>query len=165
MNEVDALQLALATLHQSVYAYGLAGARLRGGFARGLALRRLDEERRRRDRLTVLVERAGVTPTPAAPGYQPPQPVNDQAEALQLLATVETAASGAAWELVASTRANSPARREGVRWLENAAVTEQTWAALAAQKSTAEPEPVTGPAFPGQPAASQPSTTPTSSPS
>ena len=163
MTEVEALQRALATLHQSVYGYGLAGAHLRTHIARDLALRHLDEERERRDRLAALVQRAGATPAPAAPAYQPPDAVTGREAALHLLVRLETSASQAALNLVASTTANEPARREAVLWLIDAAATAQTWGALAAQTSTTETGPLTGPAFPGQPAASQPSTTPTSS--
>ena len=150
MTRTDALQRALVALHQSIYGYGLGGAHLRNATARRWALQRLAEQQQLRDRFARLVQAAGATPTPPATSYQPPSPVVDEASARRLFRDLETAASGAAWDVVATSAKGDAARREGVSWLTDAARWAWTWSAFDRARSgdtTAE----LGPALPGQP--------------
>jgi uncharacterized protein DUF4439 len=150
MTELDALQRALARLHEAVYGYGLAGSRL-SHTLRPLAATRLRETQLLRDAVSVQARRAGATPTPGALAYTPPTPVVDQASALDLLANIESAAAGAAWDLVAASGPETTSRRLAVGWLSAAAAAGFEWR-LAGNVSgpAASAVPAFGPALPGQ---------------
>jgi hypothetical protein len=153
MTLVDALQEALALEHEAVYGYGLVVARLRGK-ARRLATEALQRHQQRRDDLAAMVAALHRDPTPAAPAYLPPHPVDDRHTAVSLAGRIEQAAAGAAWDLVAATAAASSGRRLAVSWLRDAATTSAEWDALLGSAPAA---------LPGQPEPSHPSTSSTSS--
>src|SRR4051794_27919255 len=102
MTELDALQRALALLHEAVYGYGLAGANL-GRSLRPIAAAQLREAQLLRDAGAAQVRRPGASPTPAGVAYAPPGPGVDQASAVGLPVSLEAAASGSAWDLVAAS--------------------------------------------------------------
>ena len=88
LDEVTALQQALAAEHAAIYAYGIAGAFVpaeaqrdaRAAHAGHLA---------RRDRLAARLHDAGRIPAAPAPIYDLPGPVTDPASAQALLTVVE----------------------------------------------------------------------------
>jgi hypothetical protein len=137
MTDLEALQAALAAEHAIIYGYGVAGARLTGK-AEALATASIRVQRERRDTLSGLVTAAGATPVAAAPAYRTPFPVTGATTARRLAAALETGGTGAAWDLVAASAPDSPARRLAVAWLSDAAVRIARWG-----------EPV--PPLPGQP--------------
>src|SRR3954447_4837834 len=150
MTELDALQSALARLHEAVYGYGLAGAHLHRAL-RSFAAVRLRETQVLRDAVAAQVNRRGGTPTPAAPAYTPPTPVVDPASAADLLANIEAASAGAAWDLVAASEPDTRSRRLAVGWLSSAARAGFEWRAVA--QTVTEPSATMpfGPSLPGQP--------------
>jgi hypothetical protein len=154
---IRALQAALDVEHRVVYGYGVVGAHLTGG-PRRLAARRLAAHQLLRDRVAAIVAAAGASPVVAQPAYALPFPVEDAAAALRLASDLEDAVAGAAWDLTAASRPETDVRHIGVTTLAAA------WRRLV--RGSVDP------ALPGrplgssaQPAPSQPSITPTSSPS
>ena len=126
MNELEALAAAVALEHQVVYGYGVAGAHL-GGAQRRRARAAYDRHRLRRDQLaTFIAERKGTVPA-AAPAYALPFPVTGAPTARELLARLEDACAGAAWDLTAAAPAGSDVRRIAVRWLTEAATAAASW--------------------------------------
>src|SRR3954452_6838298 len=148
MTELDALQRALARLHEAVYGYGLAGPHLSRAL-RPVAAARLRETQLLRDAVAAQVRRAGATPTPAAVAYSPPGPVVDQASAVDLLVSIESAASGAAWDLVAASGPDTTSRRLAVGWLSAAARAAFEWRGAATFIGQTPSAAVFGPALPG----------------
>ena len=142
MTEAEALRAAVGVEDQAIYGYGLGGAHLLGR-ERARALAALDAHRLRRDRLVSLLARTGATPPVALPAYAPPFPVTDHSSARKLCAALEDACAGAAWDLVAASRAASASRSLGVPWLTDAAVAAAAWRAGTVAGN---------PAMPGQPA-------------
>jgi len=128
VNEVEALRAAVAVEDQTVYGYGLAGARLTAR-DRARALTALDAHRARRDQLVTALTRTGGAPPTAAPAYIPPSPVIDSRSARSLCAALEDACAGAAWDLAAATAAATPTRALAIRWLSDAAVAAAGWRA------------------------------------
>ena len=149
---IDALQSGLAVEHQAVYGYGLVAAQLRKA-ERKRALDALEAHQLRRDEIAELITGLRAEPTPAAPAYVPSTPVVDETSARALAAGLEDASAGAAWDIVTAAPASSRSRLLGVAWLADAADRGRFWQLL--QGSTP-------PALPGQPSASQPSTSGTS---
>lgn len=164
MTVTDSLQQALAIEHQVIYGYGVLGAHLSGRDAitdgpvtQQQAAARLDQHKVLRDRLAALLRSRHQQPTPAAAAYALPFPVTNETEAAHLGQTLERAAAQSAYAVIAQATRSSAERRLMIAALAEAATWEGQW-------TIAIPEPFAW-AFPGQPAASQPSTTPTSSPS
>jgi hypothetical protein len=152
---VDALQAALAVEHQVVYGYGVVGARQRGA-ARRDAGSCLTRHQGLRDALARLVVTRGGTPVPAEPAYALPFAVDGALAAATLGARLEDATSGAAWDVLAVTTATDTRERHlGISALTSSAEWSARWRAASGEPAL--------PPFPGQPTASQPSTTPTSS--
>lgn len=122
---VRALQRALAAEHAAVWVYELVTAFLPNAFDDGVAAG-VAEHRDRRDACRRVLGRAGVTPRPAAPAYPPPEPVTDEASAVELVVVTETEVAAAwhgvlersdGWELrTASTRALVAAASRGTAW-------------------------------------------------
>jgi len=137
----EALQAALGVEHQAVYGYGLAAAHV-AGRQYSAALTALADAEARRDRLADLLRRRGRVPAAAAPAYLPPAPVTGATSALALCLSLEHAAEGAAWDLIAASSPNDEVRTLGVHWLGVAAVRAAKWAGASA---SAEP------ALPGRP--------------
>ena len=72
---IAALQSALAGEHAAVFGYGVVGARCAPSDA-ALAVASYSTHRRRRDRLTEIVEHSGGTPVAAHAGYLLPDRLN-----------------------------------------------------------------------------------------
>ncbi|MEU8223165.1 ferritin-like domain-containing protein [Kribbella sp. NPDC048915] len=88
MNQVEALQAALAGEHAALYGVGVAGGKLRGSrFTAATAA--FETHRTRRDRLSALLVAAGETPAAAEPAYTLPRPVTNAATATALVLVVE----------------------------------------------------------------------------
>ena len=157
MTPLEALQAALEIEHQVVYGYGVVGARVAArsqGVTREECIRRLDEHRALRDALEALVRQLGATPETGSLAYDLPFPVRRWTEAARLGVVLEDATAGAMWDLAEAASGGSPPRRLAVTQLAAAA----EWAALWRESGFTGGWP---PALPGQPATSQPSTSPT----
>ena len=157
---IEALRAALRIEYQVVYGYGIVGAHLRD-HDQQYAADRLAAHQRLRDSLLALDTGDNEPPT-ARPAYRPPFPVTDATSARALAIRLEDGAAGAAWDVIASDRAGSPARKVAVAALGDVATAAAHWRARAGA--------IDDPALPGAPsgldqAASQRSTTPTTSPS
>ena len=157
---IDALRAALRVEYQVVYGYGIVGAHLRGHDQK-YAADRLAAHQLLRDSLLAL-DTGDTDPPTAQPAYLPPFPVTDATSALALAIRLEDGAAGAAWDVIATERAGSQARKIAVPALGDVATAAAHWRARAGA--------VEEPALPGAPpgmdqAASQRSTTPTTSPS
>jgi len=99
---VAALQNALAAEQAASYGYGIVGARLpQGSAAQAAAASDWVVHVRARDGLTQLISSHGATPTPAAPAYQLPFPVDSPTQANALAATLEDRVAAAYLGLVA----------------------------------------------------------------
>ncbi|HET6815972.1 MAG TPA: DUF4439 domain-containing protein [Mycobacteriales bacterium] len=166
MSLVEALQRALAIEYQVIYGYGVLGAHLTAGketnaaATPAMALQRLQEHQDLRDRLAELVHAAGRTPVTAEPAYRLPYPVTDPSGARRLAQHLENTVASAAYAVIAASRPDSPARALMIGALIDAADWQTRWAV-----ADFAPFAFPFPGRPGQPAAIQPSTTPTSSPS
>ena len=156
MTLLQALEAALEIEHQVVYGYGVVGAHLAGA-RQASAADALATHQRRRDTLGEEIRSAGGRPAAGEVAYALPFPVHDAASAASLGATLETAASQALWNLVAATSAGGRGRRLAVGWLAESTRLLDEWKLVSGGQDLV--------ALPGQPAASQASTTPTSSPS
>lgn len=128
MSELTALKAALAAEQAISYGYGVVGAHLSGA-PRRYAAQRLLTHQRRADRLSSLITALGAVPPAALPAYRLPIVVDGATTARRLAAHLEDGATGAAWDLAAATAAASPARREAVNWLTDAAVSTAHWGA------------------------------------
>jgi hypothetical protein len=152
----SALAAAARIEDEVVYGYGVVGAHL-GGKLQRVAASRLAAHQALRDRLRAV----GGTGSAAAPAYELAVPVVDAATALALAIRLEDAAGAAAYALVVASGAGGAARRLAVAMLTDVATAAARWRRISAAAD--------GPAFPGQPvaaaSASQPSITPTTSPS
>ena len=165
MSLVDALQRALAIEQQVIYGYGVLGAHLSDPNELGHpapspddARDRLDQHLELRDRIATLVKATGRTPVAGEAAYRLPFAVDSASAARKLGQELEQSAAGAAYDVIAASAPHSPERRVLAAALTAAADWQAQWA-LADFEPYANPFP----GRPGQPAASQPSTTPTSS--
>jgi hypothetical protein len=88
VNQVEALQAALAGEHAALYGVGVAGGKLSGArFA--AATDTFARHRDNRDHLSALLVAAGETPVAAEPAYDLPQPVTNAATAAALILLIE----------------------------------------------------------------------------
>jgi hypothetical protein len=165
MSLLTALQDALAVEYQAVYGYGVVGAHAGYFFGPGAPVHdraqvegRLDAHKAVRDQLAQLITAMHAQPVPAAAAYRLPFPVEKHDAAARLGRQLEQAAQRAAWTVIAASASASPARTLMVSALAGAAEWDARWAFDSGELLSV-------PALPGQPDASQPSTTPTSSPS
>lgn len=168
MSVVDALQDALAIEHQVIYGYGVVGAHVSNP---GLQLNslmpsqaavqlRLRQHQELRDHIAALVRSARQAPVSAATAYQLPFVVTGPSAARRLGLLLEQSVGSAAYDVIAASERRSPERALMIRSLTAAADWQARWTV-----ADLTPYAVPFPGRPGQPAASQPSTTPTSSPS
>ncbi|MFE9428878.1 ferritin-like domain-containing protein [Kitasatospora sp. NPDC006697] len=97
-----ALQAALAGEHAAVYAYGVIAARTPSGPHRDDVRSCYAFHQARRDSWDRLLAGAGATPAAAAPGYQLPFAVPDEASAARLAAEVERRLGAGYADLVAA---------------------------------------------------------------
>ena len=154
MTLLEALEAALEIEHQVVYGYGAVGARLAGALQTSAA-DALATHQRRRDALAAGVRAAGGHPGAGEVAYALPFPVHDVESAATLGCALESSASQALWDLIAVTRSAGSRRRLAVQWLAESARLLDEWTLVSGRHELV--------ALPGQPPASQPSTTPTSS--
>ena len=125
---VTALQQALSAEHAAIWTYGLVSAYLSAGFTKATT-EGAAEHVKRRDFCERVLSASGTTPVSAEAAYVPPKPVNDEASAKAVVATVESDTT-AAWRgvvgqtddpglrttathaLIASARRGTPWRME-----------------------------------------------------
>lgn len=125
---VEAAQRVLATEHEALYAYGVAGGVVDPASAEAARARdSYDIHRTRRDRLEDTVRRLGAEPVAAAPGYSLPAPVAGAASSARLAVRVEDRCGASYAELVASSA--GPLRRVAIGWLSDAATRGLAWGA------------------------------------
>jgi hypothetical protein len=108
MNQLEALQAALAGEHAALYGVGVAGGKLSGAKFRD-ATAAFDLHRDNRDRLSALVVAAGETPVAAEPAYELPQAVTNAATASALILLIERRIAAVYGDLVEA--AEQPAVR------------------------------------------------------
>ncbi|OLR94676.1 hypothetical protein BJP25_09800 [Actinokineospora bangkokensis] len=137
-----AVQAALGAEHAAVWVYGLVSAFLPASFDEGIQVGAV-AHRARRDATERLLGAAGATPRPAEPAYLPPQPVTDQAGALNLVITAEQDGT-VAWRAVLERTDDADIRQLAAGALTEEAVRATRW------RLTAGATPATPP-FPGQP--------------
>jgi Domain of unknown function (DUF4439) len=121
---------ALAAEHAAIWGYGVAGGHLAAG---ALDLAR-QSEAAHRDRRDVLIEQlsgAGDPPPAAAPAYDLPFPVTDQASALRLAVQIEER-TGAVWRATLP-QLTGDARRAPLNALTDCAVRAARWRRLTGQ--------------------------------
>ncbi|MFD7156955.1 ferritin-like domain-containing protein [Kribbella sp. NPDC059898] len=125
MNEVDALQAALAGEHAAVYGVGVAGGKLNGARFRA-ATDLFGAHRDNRDHLSALIVAAGQTPVAAQPAYQLPQPVTNAATATALILYVERRIAAVYGDLVEAAE-QAPVRLFAIDALQTAAGNQLAW--------------------------------------
>lgn len=108
MNQVEALQAALAGEHAALYGVGVAGGKLSGARFRD-ANDTFEVHRDNRDRLSALLVAAGETPVAAQPAYDLPQAVISTATATAVVLLIERRIVGVYGDLVEA--AEQPAVR------------------------------------------------------
>lgn len=108
MNQVEALQAALAGEHAALYGVGVAGGKLSGARFRD-ATDTFEIHRDNRDRLSALLVAAGETPVAAQPAYDLPQAVINTATATALVLLIERRIAAVYGDLVEA--AEQPAVR------------------------------------------------------
>lgn len=108
MNQLDALQAALAGEHAAMYGIGVAGGKLNGARFRA-ATDLFGAHRDNRDHLSALIVAAGQTPVAAQPAYQLPQAVTNAATATALVLLIERRIAAVYGDLVEA--AEQPAVR------------------------------------------------------
>jgi hypothetical protein len=119
-----ALQSVLSAENAAIYGYGLAGAHLTGSQFTA-AQQDWNDHRAARATLTTMIMRLGADPTPAAPAYRPPFPVNSAGAAASLAAMLENGVLTAYLALVAL---DDPALRSfGAQRMQTAAIRAAYW--------------------------------------
>jgi hypothetical protein len=108
MNQVEALQAALAGEHAALYGVGVAGGKLNGAKFRQ-ATELFEAHRTNRDRLSALIVAAGQTPVAAEPAYDLPRAVVNSATAAALVLVIELRIAAVYGDLVEA--AEQPAVR------------------------------------------------------
>ncbi len=108
MNQVEALQAALAGEHAALYGVGIAGGKLTGARFRA-ATAAYERHRRNRDSLSEFVVGAGEAPAAAEPAYDLPQAVTNAATASALILLIERRLAAVYGDLVEA--AEQPAVR------------------------------------------------------
>ncbi|MFF0340712.1 ferritin-like domain-containing protein [Kribbella sp. NPDC004875] len=108
MNQVEALQAALAGEHAAMYGVGVAGGKLTGARFRD-ATDTFEQHRDNRDKLSALLVAAGETPVAAEAAYDLPQAVTNTATATALVLLIERRIAAVYGDLVEA--AEQPAVR------------------------------------------------------
>ncbi|WP_030246017.1 ferritin-like domain-containing protein, partial [Streptomyces sp. NRRL S-350] len=124
---LTALQNALSAEHAAIYGYGIVGAHLPDDQQRADARTAHAAHQARRDAWQRLLTSLGVTPAPAAGGYQLPFPVASPADAGKLAAHLETGLTTVYADLVAAVAA--PHRLTAATALRECAVRARRWGA------------------------------------
>lgn len=120
------LSAALAGQYAAIYAYGRAGGRLRTD--QGIALAQLARHRTDRDQLRAWLLEDGEQPQPPAPAYELPGPLQTDAQARALLATVQLRMIPVLVALL-SDQTDEARRRWAVRAVRRAATSALGWGA------------------------------------
>ena len=125
MNQLEALQAALAGEHAALYGVGVAGGKLSGARFRA-ATDSYEQHRSNRDQLSALVVAAGETPVAADPAYDLPQAVTNAAGATALILLIERRVAAVYGDLVEA--AEQPAVRSfAIESLLSAASAQIAW--------------------------------------
>ncbi|TCC33320.1 ferritin-like domain-containing protein [Kribbella sindirgiensis] len=125
MNQVEALQAALAGEHAAMYGVGVAGGKLSGARYRS-ATDTFESHRDNRDHLSALLVAAGETPVAAEPAYDLPRPVTNTATATALILVIERRIAAVYGDLVEA--AEQPAVRAfAIETLVAYATSQLTW--------------------------------------
>ena len=125
MNQVEALQAALAGEHAAMYGVGVAGGKLSGALYRD-ATDTFESHRDNRDHLSALLVAAGQTPVAAEPAYDLPRPVTSTATATALILVIERRIAAVYGDLVEA--AEQPAVRAfAIESLLGAATSQLSW--------------------------------------
>lgn len=125
MNQVEALQAALAGEHAALYGVGVAGGKLSGARFRD-ATDTFEVHRGNRDHLSALLVAAGETPVAAQPAYDLPQVVSNTATATALVLLIERRIAAVYGDLIEA--AEQPAVRTfAIETLLAYATSQLTW--------------------------------------
>jgi hypothetical protein len=125
VNQVEALQAALAGEHAALYGVGVAGGKLSGARFRD-ATDTFEVHRDNRDRLSALLVAAGETPVAAQPAYDLPQVVSNTATATALVLLIERRIAAVYGDLIEA--AEQPAVRTfAIETLLGYATSQLTW--------------------------------------
>ncbi|GAB7183115.1 ferritin-like domain-containing protein [Kitasatospora sp. Ki12] len=124
---VTALQNALGAEHAAVYGYGVVGAHLPEDPQRADARTAHAAHQAQRDGWQRLLTSLGVSPAPAAGGYQLPFPVGSPADAARLAAHLETRLTTVYADLVAAVPV--PHRRAAALALRDCTLRAHRWGA------------------------------------
>ncbi|MEV5962449.1 ferritin-like domain-containing protein [Kribbella sp. NPDC051952] len=125
MNQVEALQAALAGEHAALYGVGVAGGKLSGARFKA-ATDSYEQHRRNRDRLAALVVAAAQTPVAAEPAYDLPQAVTNAATAAALILLIERRVAAVYGDLVEAAE-QAPVRALAIESLLEAATAQIAW--------------------------------------
>lgn len=131
---------ALAAEHAAIWGYGVVGGHLTGA-ALDQARQAEAAHRDRRDALLEQLSTAGATPPAAAPAYDLPFPVTDQASALRLAVAIEER-TAAIWRATLP-ELTGDARRSSISALTDCAVRAARWRRTAGQTPVTVPLPGT----------------------
>lgn len=125
MNQVEALQAALAGEHAALYGVGVAGGKLNGARFQE-ATDTFARHRDNRDHLSALLVAAGETPVAAEPAYDLPQAVTNAATATALVLVIERRIAAVYGDLIEA--AEQPAVRAwAIEALLGTATSQLTW--------------------------------------
>ncbi|GAA3087057.1 hypothetical protein JOF29_008227 [Kribbella aluminosa] len=125
MNQLDALQAALAGEHAAMYGVGVAGGKLSGARF-GAATDLFGAHRDNRDQLSALIVAAGQTPVAAQPAYDLPQAVTNAATAAALVLVIERRIAAVYGDLVEAAE-QAPVRVFAIDALQTAAGNQLAW--------------------------------------
>ncbi|GAA2791145.1 ferritin-like domain-containing protein [Kribbella solani] len=125
MNQLDALQAALAGEHAALYGIGVAGGKFNGARYRD-ANDLFGEHRDSRDQLSALVVAAGATPVAAEPAYDLPAAVTNVATGAALILVIERRIAAVYGDLVEAAE-QAPVRAFAVERLLASATAQLAW--------------------------------------
>lgn len=125
MDENAALQDALAAEHAVIWGYGVVGAAVSDD-VRSVVRDVEQGHRTRRGQAEERLRAAGVRPVDAAPSYELPFPVTDQAAALRLAVQLEDGCA-ASWHYLLGNTDNGDLRATGLDALTACAVQAVRW--------------------------------------
>lgn len=125
MNQLEALQAALAGEHAALYGVGVAGGKFDGA-RYGDATDLFAAHRDNRDHLSALIVAAGQTPVAAEPAYDLPRAVTNAATASAVILVIERRIAAVYGDLIEA--ADQPAVRTfAIDTLLTTATNQLTW--------------------------------------